>query len=307
MNDLYRTLSQRCGAEPDRKGECWIPCPECGREDEKCSFSERGWHCFVCGAGGALQELAKLLDVQKFEPFRMPPKRKPTPRKRTYLWQENTNALLLSLLSHPKRIEFWQAYRPFTTRTIDFWRLGVGTLPACRCKHRRLIYPAFKDRKIIAFRGRAVECECAKWLQSAGSQVVLWGESLLTEGQVVIVCESPVDAMLAMQQTPDVVAIASTGGAGMWRPSWTERLKTAEPEHVVVWFDNDLAGTPTSEALRELGRRWMQEHPKARKLPRAHGPWLANLLLKAHLPTALYHWPQGTPHKMDLSMAYMER
>ena len=304
MNDLYQELAHRCGAEPDRKGECWIACPECGREDEKCSFSERGWHCFVCGGGGSLKELSDLLGIRRTEPYREV-KRKPKP-ERAFQWQADAARVLDGFTMHPHREAFWQKYRPFTPETIERWRLGVGVLPVCRCTHTRLVYPAYSGVKVVAFRGRASECECTKWLQSAGSQIVLWGEELLTEGQVVIVCESPVDAMYAMQEHPEVVAIASTGGAGTWREEWTARLASAHPDHVVVWFDNDLAGAPTPETFRALGKEWKEKHPQARRLPRQNGPWVANLLLRARLPAELYRWPVGTPPKMDLSAAYME-
>jgi len=306
MNDLYNTLRHRLRVEPDRKGECWIACPECGREDEKCSFSPKGWHCFVCGAGGALKGLAEQLNIRRVETSYRKPQSKPPPRRRPFGWQENSYHVLRQFIGNPNRVELWNNYRPFTTRTIERWKLGVGMLPNCRCQHRRLVYPAFLGDKIVAFRGRAFECGCDKWLQSAGSQIVLWGDELLTEGQTVIVCESPIDAMLAMQETPGIVAVASTGGAGNWREEWTKRLRDARPYHVVVWFDNDLAGTPTPETLRELGREWMEKHPKAKKLPRQNGPWVANLLLKERIPTALYHWPGGTPPKMDLSAKFME-
>ena len=309
MDELYETLRHRLHVEPDRKGECWIACPECGREDEKCSFSPKGWHCFVCGGGGSLKGLAELLNVRRDEPYRAPKRPPPPPEPpRSFRWQDHAAEALESFTAHPNKVQFWQTYRPLTTRTIDRWQLGVGRLPSCRCSHRRLVYPAFDNGEIVAFRGRSFECgnRCAKWLQSAGSQVVLWGAELLTRGQFVIVCESPVDAMLAMQMHPEVVAVASTGGAGTWKEAWTKRLQDADPQHVVVWFDNDLAGCPTWETFLQLEKEWKAKHPKARKLPRANGPWVANLLLKAKLPAALYKWPKGTPAKMDLSAAYME-
>ena len=308
--ELFETIAHALHVEEDTKGECWITCPECGREDEKCSFSEKGWHCFVCGGGGGLKNLAELLNVQKFEPYHPPRRKKEAKPPRSFLWQERANHVLGEFVSYPDRLSLWQTYRPFTERTIQRWSLGVGILPSCRCKHQRLIYPAYDGEKIVAFRGRRIACECDekkyKWLQAAGSTVALWGFELLFEHQTVIVCESPVDAMLAMQEHSGVVAVASTGGAGTWRDEWTGWLFRSHPYHVVVWYDNDLAGAPTPETFRQLAAEWRQKHPEAKKLPRANGPWVTNKLLKAGLPAALYHWPTGTPPKTDLSSVYME-
>lgn len=305
LNELFDRLAHALGVEPDRKGECWIACPFCGKEEDHFSFSERGFHCFVCGESGSLKVLQEKLGTRTDEPYRyVKPKPKPA---RSYRWQENAGQLLAHFETHPRLVELWQRYRPFTAETIRRWHLGVGVLAACRCKHRRLIYPAFADGQIVAFRGRTVECACDKWLQSAGSQVVLWGFELLEPGAKVIVAESPVDAMLAMQEEPSIVAVASTAGAGTWRAEWTEIVRDSRPSQVVVWYDNDLAGSPSPSVRSVLAEAWHKAHPQIERLPRANGPWVANQLLKAGIPALLYRWPVSAPPKADLGSALMGR
>jgi len=158
----------------------------------------------------------------------------------------------------------------------------------------------------VAFRGRAFECDCEKWLCSAGSKVVLWGIENVGEGDTVIVAESPIDAALAMQETPEIVAVASTGGAGTWRGVWSLRLARLRPARVIVWYDNDLAGTPSPTIRKELAQEWRKKNPKAKRLPRANGPWVANSLLKVRVPAMLYQWPAEAPAKADLSTVLMK-
>lgn len=312
--ETFSLLCHKLQVEPDRKGECWIACPFCGKDSDNgrkpshFSFSQRGYKCFVCGASGGLLALKRHLNIGDFVPYRVERKQKPQEKHRPFPWQKDAKRILGEFEAHPYKIDLWQEYRFFSFETIRRWHMGAGVLPSCRCHHIRLIYPAFNaNGQIVAFRGRSIECDCAKWLQSAGSRVTLWGGSLVQYGkdQVVIVCESPVDAMLAMQEEPGIVAVSSTGGAGTWRDSWTKHLKRQEPARVIVWYDNDLAGTPNQETREALAKEWREKHPEIKKLPRQNGPWLYNKLARAGLPVVLYQWPEGTPAKQDLSVELM--
>ena len=304
-------LDEQLGVEPKgEKEERWIDCPNCGTEAEKehCSYGPRGWHCFVCGEGGGLKDLSDRLGAQPAsEPYRKAARREKKAKHRPFFWQQHAEEVLTALTGHPKVEQHWALYRPFNIETIRAWNLGVGTLPSCRCKHRRLIYPSYDAAgRVIAFRGRAFECDCTKWLQSAGSRVTLWGGLLIKENTTVIVCESPIDAMLAMQETPGIVAVASTGGAGTWRESWTKWIRDQRPKQVVVWYDNDLPGTPNEVLRYKLAQEWRDKHPQAKKLPVSNGPRVANALRKAGVNAVLYKWPDGAPEKADLSWALME-
>src|SRR5262249_32620302 len=112
--------------------------------------------------------------------------------------------------------------------------------------------------------------------------------------------ENMIDCLLAMQRYPQVVAVASTAGAATWRDEWTELIKSVRPRRSIVWYDNDLAGTPNKETHRRLiAERLQQGKPPIEP----NGPQVANSLLGAGIATLLYEWPRGTPAKADLGWA----
>ncbi len=306
MNDnanLFAALCHKLHRSPDRRGYVHIVCPECGKEPKKgqthCSFSERGAKCFVCGFGAGLGKLAQLLDVAPTQTTpRLHQPAAPPPRPR--FWQQNPEAVLAPLLESPRRLEAWQAYKPLSIDSIARWRLGEGLLPSSQCQHRRLVYPVFEAGHIVGFRGRSTTCDCPKWLTAGGSKTVLWGLEFITPGAQVIVVENPVDAMLAMQVEPGVVAVASTSGAGAWRDEWTAELARRRPVHVLVWLDHDLAGNGSPHHYGELVAAWRRANPQAKHPPRPNGPRITEALLAAGVPASLYRWPRGTPPKADI-------
>lgn len=301
---LFDGLCQRFQAHPDRRGHVHVECPSCGKEPKRgqthFSFSERGAHCFVCGFSASLSRLAQQLQVTPIVTPVRPARVQEAPRPR--YWQQNPQRFLQAFLEAPDRLDLWQQYKPLSIDTISRWRFGVGVLPSSPCSHRRLIYPLFERDRIVGFRGRAISCDCAKWISCGGSHAVCWGLDLVTTGATVLIVENPVDAALAMQEEPDVVAVASTAGAGTWREEWTARLATAQPEQVICWLDNDLAGCPNRETYRELRAAWQQAHP-GMKVPEPNGPRIANALNDAGLHATVYRWPVGTPSKADLGWA----
>jgi len=200
----------------------------------------------------------------------------------------------------------WQSYKPLSIDSIARFRLGLGVLPASRCKMPRLILPVFYKSEIVAFHGRAylTDDTDAKWLCSGGSRKdVLFNGDMLHEGAHVIICENFVDAILAMQESN---CIAVTGGGCGWREEWTEQVVTSKPSRVLVWLDNDLAGSPNPETYDRLIREFRSAHPGLPD-PEPHGPRIATEFAQRHVPVSLYRWPSGTPAKADLGWAIAQR
>lgn len=328
FDDLCIALGPRLtGRYP--KEEAHIPCPQCQRYEQtqmKFSFSRKGGHCFVCGYNVSLGQLAVMAGIRRgtdgAEP-RAVVRPQPLPQRADEQappwWLRQSSKFLYTYTHARNRVDAWQSYKPVTEFTIRKYELGVGGLPGYEqskaCTHERLIYPVYLKHKLVAFRGRSFLPECAgcpKWLSAYGSTVSLWGIDDVDIGDMVIIAENPVDAMLTMQVRPDIKAIASTGGAATWQSWFTEHLRLKYPSKVVVWYDNDLAGSPNDEtrAILEAHRRkaWQERHPgdAPPKATQPNGPRIANVLRTAGVPAQLYAWPEGTPPKADIGWFIME-
>lgn len=305
--------------------ETFIDCPVCGKSQasKDCSYSDRGWHCFVCGSGGSLSDLARRTGAAETE-VKLPP----LPQiKRSASWFDHADKIMARLTAHPDRYRWWTSYKSILPRTIDLFDLGVGELDqfpilgfhTSRCIHSRITYPV-RNRagQVRAIRGRSLlspPCCGDSWMSMAGSEVLLWepatngaplpGPAVLEQ---IIICENPVDAMLAWQE--GVYAVAGTGGAGTWRDEWTARLVELAPKSVVVWYDNDLAGCPNQETYWGQVSRWWDKMRQRQaegaiknlppKAPEPNGPKVANRLLKAGIKARCFHWPSGTAPGYDL-------
>jgi predicted RNA-binding Zn-ribbon protein involved in translation (DUF1610 family) len=327
-DELFAGLCQATGGTLDRRGHVHISCPSCGKEPKRgqthCSFSVRGWKCFVCGEGGTLWRLAQLLEATPIRPTRIHQMAQEPPKPRH--WQNNPQAVLDGFLESLDRVEQWQRYKPLTLESISRWKLGVGRLPfvdditgrTYEGKYRRLILPTFADGKLVALEGRAFHPDdtAAKWICATGSsKQALFNGDLLTPGATVILCENKVDAILAMQETPGIVAVS--GGGVIWREEWTAQIVASRPRRVIVWLDNDLAGQPNAETYPIVLDAWRRRMMEARASnphlahqpfpapPEPAGPRIATRLLAAGVTTTLYHWPAGTPPKADLGAALM--
>lgn len=309
--NIFDQLVQKTSARVDRRGEAHIDCPWCGKEAKPkqmhFGFNTKGCHCFVCGQGGSLWDLAAQLgtaiDISQRAVSK--PQRVQAPRN----WQQQPEWYLDGFCGAWDRIERWQAYKPLTLDTIACWRLGVGRLPSSPCQHKRLIYPLIESTRIVGFRGRAIDCDCDKWISSGGTTAKLWGRDLLARGATVIIAENPVDAMLAMQCESSVIAVAGTAGAATWHDEWSSAIVASRPSRVLVWFDNDLAGNPNAETYRSeliAWQRTMAARVHAGKIkqmptfPTPNAPKVANSLLSAGVSASCYSWPAGTPAKYDL-------
>lgn len=319
---LFDVLVASSAATIDRRGRAHIDCPFCGKtakhNQTHFSFwqagryaSKAGYKCFVCDAGGGLRALADHLRVTT--PYVADTTDQPAPKPRK--WQTQPNYYLERYCWTLDRVTLWQAYKPLSLETISRYRLGVGVLPSSPCQHKRLIYPHMDGDQVRGFRGRAIACDCDKWISCGGTTAWLWGAELLYPGATVIIAENPVDAMLAMQQTPDIVAVAGTAGAATWKPEWTQALVASRPGRVLEWFDNDLAGHPNKRTYEVELARWrreMEQRVAAGKIarlpatPKPAGPRIVRELQAAGLAASGYQWPAGTPVHFDLGSALIQ-
>lgn len=302
---LYEALVSHTRGDVDRHGECHITCPECGSESSprnvKCSFSVKGFKCFVCGAGYSLAHLARRVNLASGEFIPVERVRKPQNSRSSnipyWMTHEGSQAALRAFESHPRRFELWDAYKLLGHELIQEKRLGVGRLPASRCKHERLIVPVFDGTLLVGIRGRAIDCSCGKWLCSGGwelERVPLYNQDGLRPGCVVWIVENPVDALMLSERTP-YVGVA-TYSVSYWREAWTRALLEARPEVVVVAFDNDLVGLGGDERREEFIAQWLKTHPT---VPRANGIELTNRLRKAGINAYPFRWGKA-PHKADI-------
>lgn len=305
MSTLFDTLCAQLHAEPDRRGEVWIDCPSCGRTNKHFSFSEQhGAHCFGCDYSPSLAQLAAHLAITPDERAR--PVRRAQKPLAPRQWQQRPEFYLDRYCGALDRVTRWQAYKPLSLDSINRFRLGVGRLPASRCEYPRLIVPVFGGGRCVALHGRAYlpQDTDAKWLSAGGSsKQVLFNADALAPGASVIVVENFVDAILAMQVEPSIVAVC--GGGVSWQDDWTAQIAASRPRQVLVWLDNDAAGCPNAETWRAFCAAWRAEHPD-REPPAPRGPRIANDLLAAGVRARCYQWPRDTPPKADIGAALMQ-
>lgn len=274
-----------------------IQCPAC--HQDKFDFSPHGAHCFrgSCGYSASIYGFAERIGYHSgnsyTSPF-APPKRDRAPAR----WQQNPQFYLDQYISAPDTLERWQAYKPVSLDTIIQYRLGVGVLPASRCKHRRLIVPLFEEDRIVGFRGRALDCKCLKWLTGGSSKTILFGIDRVCRGDIVYWFENMVDAALLMQVSAQgYKAVAGTAGAGTWK-DFIAPLAAKQPGLVIVALDNDLAGQPSKSVRETLIAEHIQKHgaPPTEGL---NGAKIANALARARVPVTMWRWSEEAPAKAD--------
>jgi hypothetical protein len=300
-------LVSQLQAELRRDGRYHTDCVFCGKPAKKgqkhFSFCEEGYTCWVCDAKGGLQKLAQHIGAGGV--VERPARRAERPQEPRQ-WQQRPDYYLGRYTGALDRVTRWTSYKPLSLDSIIRWKLGVGVLPSSRCDKRRLILPVFDNGRIAAFHGRAYLADDtdAKWLSCGGSsKQVLFNSDLLRTGATVIVVENFIDAILAMQAAPDVVAVA--GGGASWQPEWTAQIAASRPKQVLCWLDNDLVGCPNPETYQRLLIEWRAAHPQATHTPEPNGPKIANALLEVGVKASVYQWPKGTPAKADIGSALM--
>ena len=309
--DLLTELIQKSHAvrgynRTKRQEEWHTACPACGSEsspkDPHFSFSVSGYHCFVCGASGSLKALGKLLNVENITMGHMTYIAKKAPRKPSC---GHLGPFVDRATKNPRRVELWNSYKPLSLETLERMQLGVGVLPYSRCKHERLIVPVYAGPQLVGLRGRQIDCDCGKWLASAGWSIdlaPLYNSDAISIGQVIWIVENPVDALMLSERTE--YAGVATYSVSYWTEAWSNRLIEAQPELVIVAYDNDLVGCGGGSRRDEFIRKWLED-PKHKVVPPANGPALANKLLEAGLPATLFDWGRAE-YKADIGLLLMK-
>lgn len=292
------------------KHETFVTCPVCGCDERTrdCSVNPAGlWHCFRCNSGGKQLPNAGTVPA----PVPAQPKRLPAWRTDPAL----ADALVRRIVASTERYAAWARYKPLDPRLIYTHQMGTGTLDlypwlgyhTSRCQHNRLLVPVYDGAgTLIAVRGRRIDCACVgdSWLNLAGSVPYLYGVDDIPHDATVILCENMIDALLVHQYHPSAWGAATTGGAGTWRDDWTRRLIDLAPARVIVWYDNDLAGSPNQETLTAELDAWREKMRQAGQPattpPQPNGPRVLAKLRAAGLPATAGAWPSGTPRGWDV-------
>jgi len=323
-NSLFARLCARLAANPDSQGEVHVDCPFCGKEAKRgqthASFSERGFHCFVCGQGTSLAHLAEMLLGREAPEPVVPAYPRQTERARKPVVPgrlDEFSRLAELYASSTVALAYWLKYKPVPEEAVSAYRLGLGAYPKhmSRCEHQRLQVPLIAQGKVVGFRGRQLvwRCSCGKWLSPSGSRMILYnGERLTGEphegmgyaygwrpiaGKVLFIVENPIDALLLEARYPRVCAVA-TLGVTIWQAAWTELVARARPGLVIVAYDNDRPGNGGGQRGKEA---WLAD-PKHKQDIVPNGIRLANRLLEAGVRARLVQWA-GYPLKTDVGDA----
>lgn len=304
MNPLFNALVHHTHAVV-RRDEAYIACPECGKESSPMnvhfSFSPRGAFCFSCGYKAGLRSMARKVGLVDDRPYTAPAHRS-EPERKPASWLPSAPSLVDHYRANPGAWQAWQAYKPVSRGDFERCRLGLGVLPASKCRHDRLIVPIYSGTEIRGLRGRAIDCACGKWLAPGGTNIglyPLYNEPALNSGCIVWIVENPVDALLLTERTA-YVGVA-TYSVAYWYDAWTEALRSARPELVVIAYDQDLPGNGGAGRRDEFIRDWLRSHPR---VPEPAGPRLTNRLRAAGLPAVLYDWGRA-PVKTDIGSLLM--
>jgi hypothetical protein len=327
--DLFAETCHRLGVQPDRRGEVHVDCPWCGKEAKRgqvhFSFSERGSRCFVCGGKAGLRELARVWGIIEGQPAppvqreRVAP-RLPEPQRALRQRQPldggargRAHAMMRQFASHPEAVSRWQAYKPMHEAVIRAYRLGYGAYGPylSQCRHDRLQAPLVTtEGEIAGFRSRSVVCQCAKWLSSAGSKMLLYNGGRVGRGatfgeahgrcheDTLMIVENPIDALMLEAAYP--VMAVGTLGVSMWRPEWTEALARVRLRSVIVAYDNDRPGNGGGDRGKA---DWLRTHERDIE---PNGIRLTNALLEAGVRAELWRWPKEAPLRYDVGTMLMQ-
>jgi hypothetical protein len=118
---------------------------------------------------------------------------------------------------------------------------------------------------LVCLRGRAIECDCPKWLASGGwtlDLLPLYNEDALYLGCNALICENPIDALMVSENT-DLKSIDAVGLATFsiyyWTEQWTFKLRQATVKQITIAYDNDepgqKRGIELTNKLQEAGLR----------------------------------------------------
>jgi len=282
-----------------------IPCPGCGKQSTKrnihFSFNERGGYCFVCGYKCGLTKLAEDVGMKDGASYEAKPYVE-KPKRQTEIHDFDDLATVYH--NAPMVYTKWNQYKPITMDLIYKYQLGVGVLPLSSCKHERLVMPIKYNGKVIGFRGRAIDCDCKKWMQSSGltlDMLPLYNSEHIMPGDAVIIVENAIDAILVSTCSSFFGTGKCTGVAtfstSYWKDDWTKILVKAKPAGIVVAYDNDLPGNGGGANREKMIAERKKEHSD--KVPQSRGILLVNKLIAAGLRAMLFWWGDS-PAKSDI-------
>ncbi len=328
--ERFERLLIHYAVTPDRKGECWVTCPACGKEGHHFSFSVRGAHCFVCGFKSGLAELCRMAGIEDSAPIDKAAWREARARReraaRPAQQVRVSFAALAEQYAHrPDRFERWAQYRPLPPSVIDGYGLGIGAYPrgVSACQHDRLQVPITDGAQVIGLRGRQIVCDCqmrdgkpARWLSPLGSTMSLFNGRRLgpqdgiglgfalgerrIQGGILYIVENPIDALMMELADPDGCAVG-TLGVSNWRPAWTQAVGQARPAVVIIAFDNDRPGNGGGERGRQ---EWLKTHGRDIK-PGAQRIAEEIAALHAGIRVEIAEWPKDAPQKVDVGDALL--
>lgn len=212
-------------------------CPFCHYRKWSFYISSSGlYHCFHCGRGGKVDELAEELKVRP----------KVVVTKPTRFWTlEAYQSAVDRLWRNPKALEFLRS-RGLTDETIRRARLGLrlkgSRFGAGVLDQDYITIPYIEEGgdgiepRVVAVKYRGLEQK--KFLREEATADPLYGESLILGEDEVHVTEGEFDCLLLQQI--GLVACSVPNGAQSLKPEHADALRTAKV--VFLWPDNDPAG-----------------------------------------------------------------
>ncbi|MCK9597795.1 MAG: CHC2 zinc finger domain-containing protein [Sphaerochaeta sp.] len=118
----------------------------------------------------------------------------------------------------------------------------------------RIGIPVIKDDGSIFHKWRKDPTstdDTPKYVADQGGRRSLYGT---LEGEIVVVCEGELDALLLIDR--GLSAVSSTTGASNWSPSWSPRFLGKK---VLVWYDADEAGRLGAEKVATQVSRYAKQ------------------------------------------------
>ncbi|HXF62311.1 MAG TPA: hypothetical protein VNK95_11885 [Caldilineaceae bacterium] len=159
MDNLFDNVHASLQGTPNRRCFYNADCPFCGKPAKPghnhFGYNETGYRCFVCGAKGALEQLAGHLRLSTHgyaRPTHVPPP-EPKPIAR---WRQNPAQLLDRYRDHPRRFDAWRRYKALSAQTVSRFDFGLGRLPFQRedgswylSRQEWLIVPLYEDGQLV--------------------------------------------------------------------------------------------------------------------------------------------------------------
>ncbi len=342
-NELMSIIYSHLGGRATTIGHKYqiIPdnCPYCGADNSRDFHSSYGqifpdagygYKCFANCETVGLYQLALHIGAVEAPGGRKPikfspklPKVAPVMPQEKRHWQLHGAAYFEQYAGNLDKFRLWWEYKRIPRDIIEKHGLGVGVVPSSRCAHERLITPIIQNGELVMIRGRAIDCDCPKWLPAAGaspSEIDLILVDQVQEGDIVLVVENYVDALL-VNETTDYKAVC-TLSTSYWYPHWQQQLIERNPALVIPAFDGDVAGNGgTPSQVREAARKrvakklkcaiedvtvtkldmnargwnvkWVNHVAKGtERIPMPAGVKLNNELTKDNVPSALLKWDE---------------